>query len=198
MQRLIFLHVCVVCGSGNNGGDGFAIARILQNNRYSVEIFCVGNPEHYTEETREQMHRLQECGGKITDGMPQEDSYSVVIDAVFGVGLSRKVEGRYRQVIERMNRMQGNKVCGRYPVRTFCHNGLYSGLRFQSGLYSDIPVKKDWSGTVTGQSIWPAGLSVAGYRHFYRFVICEDQEIVRTAGKDIYRKNAAGQTGRFK
>lgn len=105
-EKVDLSHVCVVCGSGNNGGDGFAIARILQNNRYSVETFCVGNPEHYTEETQEQMHRLQECGGKITYGMPQEDSYSVIIDAVFGVGLSRKVEGRYRQVIEQMNRMR--------------------------------------------------------------------------------------------
>ena len=165
-EKVDLSNVCVVCGSGNNGGDGFAIARILQNNRYSVETFCVGNPEHYTEETQEQMHRLQECGGKITYGMPQEDSYSVVIDAVFGVGLSRKVEGRYRQVIEQMNR----KICGRYPVRTFCHNRLYPGLRFQSGLYSDIPVKKDWSGTVTGQNYGRQGYR-AGYRHFYRFYL---------------------------
>ena len=75
----------------------------------------MGNPEHYTEETQEQMYRLQECGGKIIYGMPQEDSYSVVIDAVFGVGLSRKVEGRYRQVIEQMNRMRGTKFAVDIP-----------------------------------------------------------------------------------
>ena len=53
----------------------------------------VGNPEHYTEETQEQMHRLQEVRREdYVMECRQEDSYSVIIDAVFGVGLSRKVE----------------------------------------------------------------------------------------------------------
>ena len=43
-EKVDLSHVCVVCGSGNNGGDGFAIARILQNNRYSVETFLCGKP----------------------------------------------------------------------------------------------------------------------------------------------------------
>ena len=174
-EKVDLSHVCVVCGSGNNGGDGFAIARILQNNRYSVETFCVGNPEHYTEETQEQMHRLQECGGKITYGMPQEDSYSVVIDAVFGVGLSRKVEGRYRQVIEQMNRMRGTKFAVDIP----------SGLSATTGCILGCAFKADY--TVTFQ-LKKIGLELSQGRTMAGRVICEDQEIVRTAGKDIYRK----------
>ena len=185
-EKVDLSHVCVVCGSGNNGGDGFAIARILQNNRYSVETFCVGNPEHYTEETQEQMHRLQECGGKITYGMPQEDSYSVVIDAVFGVGLSRKVEGRYRQVIEQMNRMGGTKFAVDIPSGLSATTGCILGCAFKADYTVTFQLKKiglelSQGRTMAGKVIVPdIGISTDS--------ICEDQEIVRTAGKDIYRK----------
>lgn len=185
-EKVDLSHVCVVCGSGNNGGDGFAIARILQNNRYSVETFCVGNPEHYTEETQEQMHRLQECGGKITYGMPQEDSYSVVIDAVFGVGLSRKVEGRYRQVIEQMNRMRGTKFAVDISSGLSATTGCILGCAFKADYTVTFQLKKiglelSQGRTMAGKVIVPdIGISTDS--------ICEDQEIVRTAGKDIYRK----------
>ena len=185
-EKVDLSHVCVVCGSGNNGGDGFAIARILQNNRYSVETFCVGNPEHYTEETQEQMHRLQECGGKITYGMPQEDSYSVVIDAVFGVGLSRKVEVRYRQVIEQMNRMRGTKFAVDIPSGLSATTGCILGCAFKADYTVTFQLKKiglelSQGRTMAGRVIVPdIGISTDS--------ICEDQEIVRTAGKDIYRK----------
>ena len=185
-EKVDLSHVCVVCGSGNNGGDGFAIARILQNNRYSVETFCVGNPEHYTEETQEQMHRLQECGGKITYGMPQEDSYSVIIDAVFGVGLSRKVEGRYRQVIEQMNRMRGTKFAVDIPSGLSATTGCILGCAFKADYTVTFQLKKiglelSQGRTMAGRVIVPdIGISTDS--------ICEDQAIVRTAGKDIYRK----------
>ena len=185
-EKVDLSHVCVVCGSGNNGGDGFAIARILQNNRYSVETFCVGNPEHYTEETQEQMHRLQECGGKITYGMPQEDSYSVIIDAVFGVGLSRKVEGRYRQVIEQMNRMRGTKFAVDIPSGLSATTGCILGCAFKADYTVTFQLKK--IGLELSQGRPMAGRVIVPYIGISTDSICEDQEIVRTAGKDIYRK----------
>ena len=185
-EKVDLSHVCVVCGSGNNGGDGFAIDRILQNNRYSVETFCVGNPEHYTEETQEQMHRLQECGGKITYGMPQEDSYSVVIDAVFGVGLSRKVEGRYRQVIEQMNRMRGTKFAVDIPSGLSATTGCILGCAFKADYTVTFQLKK--IGLELSQGRAMAGRVIVPDIGISTDSICEDQEIVRTAGKDIYRK----------
>ena len=185
-EKVDLSHVCVVCGSGNNGGDGFAIARILQNNRYSVETFCVGNPEHYTEETQEQMYRLQECGGKITYGMPQEDSYSVVIDAVFGVGLSRKVEGRYRQVIEQMNRMRGTKFAVDIPSGLSATTGCILGCAFKADYTVTFQLKKIGLELSQGRNM--AGRVIVPDIGISTDSICEDQEIVRTAGKDIYRK----------
>ena len=132
------------------------------------------------------MYRLQECGGKITYGMPQEDSYSVVIDAVFGVGLSRKVEGRYRQVIEQMNRMRGTKFAVDIPSGLSATTGCILGCAFKADYTVTFQLKKiglelSQGRTMAGKVIVPdIGISTDS--------ICEDQEIVRTAGKDIYRK----------
>ena len=118
--------------------------------------------------------------------MPQEDSYSVVIDAVFGVGLSRKVEGRYRQVIEQMNRMRGTKFAVDIPSGLSATTGCILGCAFKADYTVTFQLKKiglelSQGRTMAGKVIVPdIGISTDS--------ICEDQEIVRTAGKDIYRK----------
>ena len=118
--------------------------------------------------------------------MPQEDSYSVVIDAVFGVGLSRKVEGRYRQVIEQMNRMRGTKFAVDIPSGLSATTGCILGCAFKADYTVTFQLKKiglelSQGRTMAGRVIVPdIGISTDS--------ICEDQEIVRTAGKDIYRK----------
>ena len=118
--------------------------------------------------------------------MPQEDSYSVIIDAVFGVGLSRKVEGRYRQVIEQMNRMRGIKFAVDIPSGLSATTGCILGCAFKADYTVTFQLKKiglelSQGRTMAGRVIVPdIGISTDS--------ICEDQEIVRTAGKDIYRK----------
>ena len=47
-EKMDFSDVCVVCGTGNNGGDGFAIARMLLEKDYKVQAFLVGDAEHCT------------------------------------------------------------------------------------------------------------------------------------------------------
>ena len=93
---------CVVCGSGNNGGDGFAIARMLSERGHTVQVCMAGNISHCTEETSCQIERLKRTGTKICDGyVPGE--YSIIVDAMFGVGLNREVAGQYSQIIRQMN-----------------------------------------------------------------------------------------------
>ena len=141
-EYLDLSRVCVVCGSGNNGGDGFAIARLLQGEGCPVDTFFVGNPDHCTEETLEQMQRLKECGGRICSRMPEDDRYSVVIDAVFGVGLSRKVEGAYRQVIEQMNRLGGMKLAVDIPSGLSATTGCILGCAFRADYTVTFQLKK--------------------------------------------------------
>ena len=110
----------------------------------------------------------------------------MIIDAVFGVGLSRKVEGRYRQVIEQMNRMRGTKFAVDIPSGLSATTGCILGCAFKADYTVTFQLKKiglelSQGRTMAGRVIVPdIGISTDS--------ICEDQEIVRTAGKDIYRK----------
>ena len=185
-ENLDLSSVCVVCGSGNNGGDGFAIARILKNMGCSVDTYLVGNPEHCTPETREQIRRLKECGGKITEDIPQDNSYSIVIDAVFGVGLSRKIEGTYRQVIERMNQMQGTKFAVDIPSGLSASTGCVLGCAFHADDTVTFEAKKIGLELAQGR-VYAGRVTVAeiGISHE---PLLQDADVIHSFGREEYRR----------
>uniref|UniRef100_UPI00405740CB NAD(P)H-hydrate dehydratase n=1 Tax=Acetatifactor sp. TaxID=1872090 RepID=UPI00405740CB len=108
------LRVCIVAGMGNNGGDGLAVARLLSEKKYCVDVCLVGDESKASEQWRKQHDILQNypvtVGTKI-----KENEYNIWVDALFGVGLSRIVEGKYAQVIEQMNRKGGYKIAVDVP-----------------------------------------------------------------------------------
>lgn len=128
-----FQSVLVVCGSGNNGGDGLAIARILYEKGVSVEAAFVGKMESRSQETRQQMTILQNIGVPVVQELLEKE-YDVIIDAVFGIGLSRMIEGRYRDVIERMNRYSGYKVSVDIASGVSADTGEILGCAFRADL----------------------------------------------------------------
>lgn len=92
----------VVCGTGNNGGDGLAIARLLHLKGYKVFVECVGNPDKMTAETRMQYKIAGNYQIPFVNN-PEYGEYTTIVDALFGVGLSRPIEGSYKQKIEDIN-----------------------------------------------------------------------------------------------
>lgn len=103
------LHrVLVVCGSGNNGGDGFAIARLLHLAGRTVDVFFAGKPGSLTEEAQIQKNICENYGVNVGSNFKAAE-YTSIVDALFGVGLSRNVEGRYARLIEEIN-ASGEKV----------------------------------------------------------------------------------------
>lgn len=96
-------RILVVCGSGNNGGDGIAVARILHVQGYSVDIFLAGKKESFTEETGIQWKIAGNYGNSLVNN-PVLSEYTTIVDAVFGIGLSREVTGTYEKLFENINK----------------------------------------------------------------------------------------------
>ncbi len=101
----------VFCGPGNNGGDGIAAARILMDMGFApVRCFLAGSREKMTEDARAMERELQSAGGTLEtfdpgDGRLREQvkSCGVLVDALFGVGLSRELTGDALAAVRLMN-----------------------------------------------------------------------------------------------
>lgn len=140
-EKLDFTDVLIVCGSGNNGGDGFAIARLLKEEGCAVTVFMAGNLAHLSAECRYQWKLFESIGGSIRDHYP-DGTYSLIIDAIFGVGLSREVTGHYREVIEWMNEASGTKVAVDIPSGINAGNGCVLGIAFRADYTVTFQVEK--------------------------------------------------------
>lgn len=125
--------VLVVCGSGNNGGDGVAVARLLYLKGYNVTIYFAGNREKATEETKRQMFIAEQYGVKISDEYPK-DIVDVIVDALFGIGLSREVTGKYAEILQKMTEQDGYKVAVDIASGISADTGAVMGTAFAADL----------------------------------------------------------------
>ena len=102
-------RVLIMAGMGNNGGDGLAVARILWERGWQVEVWCVGEQEKASAQWRQQRQILENYPVEFTQA-PKRQEYRAAVDALFGVGLSREVEGRYREAVKIFNSLEGVKL----------------------------------------------------------------------------------------
>ncbi len=126
-------NVLIVCGSGNNGGDGYAIARLLMLEGSHVTVVLAGREGSMSNETRLQRNILRNYGIEDVSEIP-EDCYTAVIDAVFGIGLSRIVEGHYAALLEQMNSLSGRKIAVDIPSGVSSTSGEILGTAFRADL----------------------------------------------------------------
>lgn len=140
-ENLDLSKVCIVCGSGNNGGDGIAIGRLLLKERLDVTVVMAGNMEHCSAECDVQIQKYRGAGGKLIFSLP-EGEYSMVVDALFGVGLSRKVEGKYAQVIEWMNQKNAFKLAVDLPSGICADTGSILGTAFRADVTVTFQTQK--------------------------------------------------------
>jgi hydroxyethylthiazole kinase-like uncharacterized protein yjeF len=115
-------HVCVLCGKGNNGGDGFVVARYLKEEADRVDVYLFANPEELRGDAAKNLQRWQEAGGKIVSltseaewekNWPAIASAEVIIDAVLGTGIRGGASGLIAKVIEDVNRLSRNATAAR-------------------------------------------------------------------------------------
>lgn len=105
--------VAIFCGTGNNGGDGLAVARMLSDKKYNVDTYVIKKSNEASMDFKINEKRLKDIKPLNTiseaGDIPDPSQYDIIIDAIFGSGLSRPVEGLYAEVIEAVNN-GGKKV----------------------------------------------------------------------------------------
>ena len=147
-------RVVVVAGPGNNGGDGFVAARLLAGRGYRVRVLLVGEAERIKGDAALAAKRW---GGSLTpadpEGLAAGDPSDLVIDALFGAGLDRPVDGLPRAMIESMNAQPA-------PILAV---DLPSGISGTSGAVMGTAVKA--SRTVTFFRKKPGHLLLPGRIH---------------------------------
>ena len=140
-EQLDFRKVLVICGSGNNGGDGYAIARLLHLKGHDVTIFFAGNSQKRSEENAQQAKIAAHYEIPVITNLGTEE-YSVIIDALFGTGLKREVTGHYREVLCSVNQMAGKKVAVDLPSGIHETTGARMGIAFCADLTVAIAFPK--------------------------------------------------------
>ncbi len=103
-------RAAVFCGPGNNGGDGVAAARLLLEQGWRVRAYLVGDRKKMTVDTAAMEKKLRAAGGGLVDFRPDDGTLpellrgaDVLIDAIFGVGLSRELTGGALAAVRLMN-----------------------------------------------------------------------------------------------
>lgn len=97
-------RILSICGTGGNGGDGIAVARILSEEGYAATILFLGKEENATEDTKHQLSIAKNLGVEVKYGYDEAfERYTVLIDAIFGVGLNREINGEVYDMISRIN-----------------------------------------------------------------------------------------------
>lgn len=145
----------VVCGSGNNGGDGYAIARLLMLAGDAVDVVAALPKAKATEGNLLQQKIYKAYGGQIHTKIPEHIEYTAVVDAIFGVGLSRGIEGEPAALLTQMNEMSGTKLAVDIPSGISSDNGSVLGTAFKADLTVTFAYEK------LGSLLWP-GNTFAG------------------------------------
>jgi len=135
--------LAVVCGAGNNAGDGYVVARLARAAGYSVHLETVVPPERLRGDAKQ---AWEDCRAAGVDAVPfgggREDGFvpDVVVDALLGTGLDRPVEGTFAGAIDALNRAGAPILALDVP----------SGLDADTGRVMNVAVRADVTVTFVG------------------------------------------------
>ncbi len=133
----------VFCGIGNNGGDGFVVARKIHSNGGDVKVFILGDPNKFKGAAKLNLDIISRFPIDIeriefAESVKTEIWHcNAIIDAIFGTGLARNVEGLYRDVIELINNSK----------KTVLSLDIPSGVHGDTGQVMGTSVKADYTVT---------------------------------------------------
>ena len=142
-------NVLVLCGSGNNGGDGFAAARLLMDQGIRADVLFLGTHARMTEQCQLEEDIFQRCGGQVLPDDASLSGYDLIIDALFGIGLSREVLGRYADLINAVNRSDTPVLSVDMPSGVSADSGQVLGTAIRADLTVTFQFEK------LGQKLFP-------------------------------------------
>ncbi len=116
--------IIVISGPGNNGGDGLAIARLLSRRFFKVEVYILKLGSGFSEDLSVNIKRAEESEAEVhviesDEDFPVISNENIIIDAIFGSGLSRKAEGLPAAAIKRINSSGSDVVSVDIPSGLF-------------------------------------------------------------------------------
>jgi NAD(P)H-hydrate epimerase len=133
--------VAVVCGPGNNGGDGLVVARHLHSGGHrDLQVFLIAPKDRQSPLFRLQLQRARLQGLRIVDlteipeRADQIGSAELIVDALFGIGLTRKIEEPFLQVVEAMNAAKAPKVSLDTPTGLNADTGRVEGAAVKAAM----------------------------------------------------------------
>ncbi len=117
-------HYSIYCGTGNNGGDGLAIARMLTVHGADVTVWLVRFSDQLSEDNAVNLQRARDLGLPVHEVKSASDLHplhpkSVIVDALFGTGLSRSISGLPANVVDFLNRQDAVRVAIDVPSGLF-------------------------------------------------------------------------------
>ncbi len=115
-RRPLTTRVLVLCGPGNNGGDGFVAARILAQRGFRVRLALLGQVDELKGDAAAVAHAWK--GAVEEPAVLDLSAFDLIVDALFGAGLARDLEGAARALVERM------ATCGRPVIAVDLPSGL--------------------------------------------------------------------------
>ncbi|SDF55326.1 NAD(P)H-hydrate dehydratase [Epilithonimonas hungarica] len=111
----------IFCGNGNNGGDGFAIARMLYEKGFDIDVFIDENNFKFSDDSKINLDRIKKISGIGIKGFSEFENNreSVIIDALFGYGLNRELSDDFNDLIEKLNEIHTSKISIDIPTGLF-------------------------------------------------------------------------------
>jgi len=119
----------IFCGTGNNGGDGLVIARKLIQDYYQVITYVINFNEKRSEDFILNFNRLLEINHKVIDlnedySFPDIDTKDLIIDAIFGIGLTRTPNGFVKEIIQKINGVEAKIISIDCPSGLFVESAV--------------------------------------------------------------------------
>ncbi|MDD5033291.1 MAG: NAD(P)H-hydrate epimerase, partial [Methylococcaceae bacterium] len=125
----------VVCGSGNNGGDGYVLANLALRSGLDVRVYPLADPEKLQGDALIACRDYRQAGGPVLDFVPADfEGAEVLVDGLLGTGLDRQVSGVYAEVIAGINRFRGAVLALDIPSGLHADTGLVLGTAVKAAL----------------------------------------------------------------